>query len=132
MNVTTVIVVVGVAAMLSIAFAAALATTRRRIEKRLAFIERQLQLALYKLGAPQDVPPHPSQPQAHAPQPRASQPQPPHPPAPDLGDVVALMAAGQKIQAIKVYRERTGVGLKQAKDAVEELARRRGIPGMIR
>jgi ribosomal protein L7/L12 len=34
-------------------------------------------------------------------------------------DVSALMAAGKKIHAIKLYRERTGVGLKEAKDAVE-------------
>jgi large subunit ribosomal protein L7/L12 len=30
---------------------------------------------------------------------------------------------GKKIQAIKLYREQTGVGLKEAKDAVEALAR---------
>jgi ribosomal protein L7/L12 len=30
---------------------------------------------------------------------------------------------GKKIQAIKIYREATGVGLKQAKDAVEAMAR---------
>jgi hypothetical protein len=122
MNVTTVTVLVGVAAMITIGFAAALGTTRRRIEKRLATIERQLQVALYRLGTPPDVPPqpHPAQPLP------PSSPRPP--PPPELGDVVALMAQGRKIQAIKVYRERTGVGLKQAKDAVEELARRRGIP----
>lgn len=28
---------------------------------------------------------------------------------------------GRKIEAIKIYREATGVGLKEAKDAVEEL-----------
>jgi transposase InsO family protein len=127
MNVTTATVVVGVAAMLTIGFAAALGTTRRRIEKRLALIERQLQLALHLLGTPPDVPP---QPQPAHPMPPSSQRQfaPPPPSPPELGDVVALMAQGRKIQAIKVYRERTGVGLKQAKDAVEELARRRGIP----
>lgn len=31
------------------------------------------------------------------------------------------MFAGNKIQAIKLYREQTGVGLKEAKDAVEKL-----------
>ncbi len=30
---------------------------------------------------------------------------------------------GEKIQAIKVYRDMTGLGLKEAKDAVEELER---------
>jgi hypothetical protein len=36
-------------------------------------------------------------------------------------DVKELMKAGQKIQAIKLYREQTGVGLKEAKDYVESL-----------
>ena len=38
---------------------------------------------------------------------------------PWLAEVRALAASDQKIQAIKLYRERTGVGLKEAKDAVE-------------
>ena len=38
---------------------------------------------------------------------------------PWLAEVRALAANDQKIQAIKLYRERTGVGLKEAKDAVE-------------
>jgi hypothetical protein len=33
--------------------------------------------------------------------------------------VVALVAAGRKIEAIKLYRQETGEGLKQAKAAVE-------------
>ncbi|SRR6266498_3055346 len=33
----------------------------------------------------------------------------------------ALLREGRKIQAIKVYREVTGVGLKEAKDAVDNL-----------
>jgi ribosomal protein L7/L12 len=37
-------------------------------------------------------------------------------------EVVDAINAGNKIQAIKHYRERTGVGLKEAKDAVEALA----------
>ena len=43
------------------------------------------------------------------------------------GQVLALMQGQQKIKAIKVYREKTGVGLKQAKDAVEALAAKHGI-----
>lgn len=39
----------------------------------------------------------------------------------------ALLRAGRKIEAIKIYREANGVGLKEAKDAVEALAVRRGI-----
>jgi ribosomal protein L7/L12 len=42
-------------------------------------------------------------------------------------DVVQHLMQGQKIQAIKVYRERTGVGLAEAKDAVEKIARERGL-----
>ena len=38
-------------------------------------------------------------------------------------DVVDALNAGQLIVAIKLYREHTGVGLKEAKDAVEALAR---------
>lgn len=40
-----------------------------------------------------------------------------------LEAVVAHLHAGQKIEAIKRYRELTGVGLKEAKDAVEALER---------
>ena len=43
------------------------------------------------------------------------------------GQVLALMRDQKKIWAIKVYRENTGVGLKQAKDAVEALAAKHGI-----
>ena len=34
-------------------------------------------------------------------------------------DVVALARGGKKIEAIKRYRELTGVGLREAKDAVD-------------
>ena len=36
-------------------------------------------------------------------------------------DVVALVAAGQKIQAIKRFRELSGAGLKDAKDLIDAL-----------
>lgn len=39
----------------------------------------------------------------------------------DLQEVHAMIAANQKIQAIKLVRERTGMGLKEAKDYVEAL-----------
>jgi ribosomal protein L7/L12 len=42
-------------------------------------------------------------------------------------EVIALLGRGQKIEAIKRYRERTGAGLKASKEAVEALAERRGI-----
>ena len=38
-----------------------------------------------------------------------------------MTEVRELVAGGNKIQAIKVYREHTGLGLKEAKDAVEGL-----------
>jgi hypothetical protein len=41
--------------------------------------------------------------------------------------VLELVRGGKKIQAIKVYRERHGVGLKDAKDAVEALAAQHGV-----
>jgi len=40
-------------------------------------------------------------------------------------EILQAIATGNLIQAIKVYRERTGVGLKEAKVAVEALAGRR-------
>jgi ribosomal protein L7/L12 len=46
------------------------------------------------------------------------------PPAPGSeGSIEALIASGRKIEAIKAYRAEHGVGLKQAKEAVEALAR---------
>ncbi|GIF41621.1 ribosomal protein L7/L12 [Actinoplanes xinjiangensis] len=49
-------------------------------------------------------------------------------PEPDVpGAVLQELLAGRKIQAIKEYRDATGVGLKEAKDAVEFLARQRGL-----
>lgn len=45
-------------------------------------------------------------------------------PAPNLPPaVVEHLAQGRKLQAIKAYREATGVGLKEAKQAVEDYAR---------
>lgn len=39
------------------------------------------------------------------------------------GAVLELLAAGRKIEAIKLYREHTGTGLREAKDAVETIER---------
>jgi large subunit ribosomal protein L7/L12 len=44
-------------------------------------------------------------------------------------DVLDLLRAEQKIRAIKLYRDKTGVGLADAKNAVEALARANGLPG---
>jgi large subunit ribosomal protein L7/L12 len=43
-------------------------------------------------------------------------------------EVAMLLEQGQKIEAIKRYRERTGVGLKEAKDAVEAIQRGQAVP----
>ena len=40
----------------------------------------------------------------------------------NLAEIKDLVRQGNKIEAIKIYREMTGVGLKEAKDAVEALA----------
>ena len=37
------------------------------------------------------------------------------------GQIREIMRTGQKIEAIKLYRSQTGVGLKEAKDHVEAL-----------
>jgi large subunit ribosomal protein L7/L12 len=42
--------------------------------------------------------------------------------------VRSLMEAGQKIEAIKLFRERTGAGLKKSKDAVEAIQRGQAPP----
>ena len=38
-----------------------------------------------------------------------------------LAEVVALLRQNRKIEAIKVYREQTGVGLKEAKDVIDNM-----------
>ena len=44
--------------------------------------------------------------------------------APDLAAQLVLeLAAGRKIEAIKLLRERTGLGLKEARDAIDALER---------
>ena len=43
---------------------------------------------------------------------------------PDMGvspEIINLVRQGKKIEAIRIYREETGVGLKQAKDFVDSL-----------
>ena len=45
----------------------------------------------------------------------------------DDPDVVAALRSGNKIEAIKLQRERTGLGLAEAKHAVEEIERRLGL-----
>jgi hypothetical protein len=42
-------------------------------------------------------------------------------------EIVEALRNGQKIQAIKLYRDTTGVGLKEAKDFIEDVQRRGGV-----
>jgi hypothetical protein len=42
-------------------------------------------------------------------------------------DIIEALRANQKIKAIKLYREATGVGLKEAKEFIEEVQRRAGL-----
>ncbi|MEU1784644.1 ribosomal protein L7/L12 [Streptomyces sparsogenes] len=42
-------------------------------------------------------------------------------PQPDLARVRALIVEGKKIHAVKAYREITGAGLKEAKEAVDRM-----------
>jgi ribosomal protein L7/L12 len=54
----------------------------------------------------------------------SSNPQPPHPAelsAEARQSVIEALRAGRKIEAIRLYRQSTGVDLKEAKDAVEAM-----------
>lgn len=66
-----------------------------RLEKRVARIEHKLDLILAHLGLTE--------------------------PEPWSDEVNALVRDGKKIKAIKVYREATGAGLREAKEAVDKL-----------
>ncbi|QUQ72085.1 ribosomal protein L7/L12 [Kutzneria sp. CA-103260] len=77
----------------------------RQLERRLDRVERKLDLLLRHLEVPQPGPDF----VAFGPGIAIDQ------------DVLALARAGRKIEAIKRYREITGVGLKEAKDAVERM-----------
>lgn len=43
------------------------------------------------------------------------------------GHIARMLQQGQKIPAIQLYREETGAGLKEAKEAVEAIGREYGI-----
>ena len=43
-------------------------------------------------------------------------------------EIVTLLSHGEKIKAIKLYRQQFRVGLKEAKDAVESIGEQNGIP----
>jgi ribosomal protein L7/L12 len=52
---------------------------------------------------------------------KAPPPAPTPPPADKLREIRRVLARGEKIEAIRMYREHTGAGLKEAKDAVDRL-----------
>lgn len=72
---------------------------QRKTERRLAAIDRKLRLLMDHLGVVE--------------------------PSPAMPDVERELDRGNKISAIKAYQAATGAGLKEAKDAVEDLQRRR-------
>ena len=49
-------------------------------------------------------------------------------PSPAEEEVRALLRGRRKIEAIKVVRQHTGLGLKEAKDRVDALERELGLP----
>ncbi|ANP49152.1 ribosomal protein L7/L12 [Streptomyces griseochromogenes] len=66
-----------------------------RAEQRLKRVERKLDLVMKHLDLQEEIP--------------------------RMDEVNALVREGKKIQAIKVYREDTGAGLKEAKEAIDRL-----------
>lgn len=87
--------------VIGVAIIAASRPDVRGVERRQAVIERKLDLVMRHLGIVEETPAMP--------------------------DVVDHLRAGKKINAIKAYRQRTGVGLAEAKFAVEQLARQLGL-----
>jgi hypothetical protein len=91
---------IGLAALLMSAFASRSGQSGVS-DRRLARIERRLELIMDRLEIAETEPAMP--------------------------DVVAHLENGKKIDAIKAYRKQTGAGLKEAKDAVDAMARERGL-----
>lgn len=91
------------------------------VEMRLAAIEEKLDLVLAHLGLAGDTGAGwlapPAAPSGVMPTGPAWLPQPVGP------QLVALVQAGKKIEAIKVYRQTTGAGLKDSKNAIDALER---------
>jgi ribosomal protein L7/L12 len=88
-------------AVILVLVAASASVSRRETERRhvrLALIERKLDAVLDHLGV--EVP------------------------EPHLQEVEALLRRGKTIEAIKAYREATGAGLREAKEAVDRLSAR--------
>ena len=80
------------------------------LQNRVARLEEQVARLTAALGAP-PAPPAPPAGVGHEPAPA--------PPLDGYAEARALAAAGNKIHAIKVVREQSGMSLKAAKDLVE-------------
>jgi ribosomal protein L7/L12 len=87
----------GVVVLVAVVALGSSATDRRltRVDRRLARVERKLDAIADRLGVAVVEP--------------------------ELAEVTALLRQGKKIEAIKAYRESTGAGLAEARDAVERL-----------
>ncbi|WP_328540551.1 ribosomal protein L7/L12 [Streptomyces sp. NBC_00344] len=79
--------------------AASMDSKLKRLDHRFARVERQLDLITAHLGVPSEL-------------------------DAELSAVDALLRQGKSIAAIKAYREITGAGLKEAKEAVDQRAGR--------
>ncbi|MEY9876760.1 hypothetical protein ABH931_006271 [Streptacidiphilus sp. MAP12-33] len=93
------------------------------VEQRLAAIEEKLDLVLARLGmdgGPVDA--MPVLPGTGTGTGMGAGAAAPVLPVDADGEILELVRRGRKIQAIKVYRERTRVGLREAKDVIDRLA----------
>ena len=98
-QVVLLVLVVGLLLLLASTVTSSAQRRQQRTDARLAVLERKLDAIVEHLGV---VVPEPRYP-----------------------EVERLLADGQRVAAIKRYRELTGAGLVAAKDAVDELARSR-------
>ncbi|MBT3152674.1 hypothetical protein HTV45_17635 [Streptomyces sp. CHD11] len=67
-----------------------------RAERRAARVERKLDLVLRHLGLEEEIP--------------------------GQDEIIGLVRQGKQVQAVKLYRESTGAGLVEAKQAVDRLS----------
>lgn len=97
----TVVLLAAVGIGLILMFAGSRGQERARVNARLAAIERKLDAVATQLGVTM--------------------------PAPEQADVVRHLQQGQRIQAVKAYRDSTGAGLAEAKAAVDRIAADHGL-----
>ncbi len=90
---------------------------RNRLERKVDALHVKLDLIMDHLGIQE-------RPDLTMAKPIPAMPAAPRPAAFSWVEIDNLLAQGKKIHAIKIYRELTGSGLKDAKDAVEQRERR--------